>query len=84
MKRQLTQAIDGGVESSEGWVVHLLGPELIEYRSGEAACLVNVGYGNAGRTREIYATESLSDLFPQLREHLRSAAPMLQGRYIVV
>jgi hypothetical protein len=80
----LTHASDGGVESSEGWAVHILGPELIEYRSGESACLVNVGYRNAGRAREIYASESASDLFPRLREHLQSAAPLLHGHYIVV
>ncbi|MBS0449436.1 MAG: hypothetical protein JSR59_26255 [Proteobacteria bacterium] len=80
----LIQASGGGVESSEGWAVHVLGPELIEYRSGEAACLVNVGYRDAGRAREIYASESASDLFPRLREHLQSALPMLHGHYVVV
>jgi hypothetical protein len=34
--------------------------------------------------RQIYASESTSDLFPRLREHLRSAAPLLQGQYVVV
>ena len=41
---ELMRAHDGGVESSEGWAVHLLGPELMEYCNGAAACLVNVGY----------------------------------------
>jgi hypothetical protein len=81
---ELIRVSDGGVESSEGWAVHLLGPELMEYCSGAAACLVNVGYLPALRTRQIYASESASELFPHLREHLRSAAPLLEGHYVVV
>ena len=81
---ELMRAHDGGVESSEGWAVHLLGPELMEYCNGAAACLVNVGYLPGLRVRQIYASESTSDLFPRLREHLRSAAPLLQGQYVVV
>ena len=81
---ELMRVSDGSVESSEGWVARLIGPELIEYCSGSAACLVNVGYSNSQRARQIYATESISELFPNLREHLRSAAPLFQGRYVVV
>ena len=54
---ELMRADDGGVESSEGWAVHLLGPELMEYCNGPAACLVNVGYSGvkltAGRGLQI-------------------------------
>ncbi|HUG24570.1 hypothetical protein [Piscinibacter sp.] len=81
---ELMRSGDGSVESSEGWVARLLSPELIEYSSGCAACLVNVSYSPAQRARQIYATESTSELFPRLREHLRSAAPLFEGRYVVV
>lgn len=81
---ELMRVEDGSVESSEGWVARLIGLELIEYCSGSAACLVNVGYSPTNRARQIYATESISELFPNLREHLRSAAPLFQGRYVVV
>ena len=81
---ELLRARDGSVESSEGWTVRLIGPDLMEYSRGSAACLINVGYSTAHRARQIYATESISELFPHLREHLRSAAPLLEGRYVVV
>ncbi len=81
---ELLRVGDGSVESSEGWVARLIGLELIEYSSGPAACLVNVGYSPTQRARQIYATESISELFPKLREHLRSAAPLFEGRYVVV
>jgi hypothetical protein len=81
---ELLRMTDGGVESSEGWAVRLIGREWIEYCSGSAACLVNVGYSPSQRIRQIYATESMSELFPRLQEHLRSAAPMFEGHYIVV
>jgi hypothetical protein len=81
---ELMRISDGSVESSEGWVARLLGPELIEYFSGSAACLVNVGYSRTQQARQIYATESISELFPNLREHLRSAAPLFEGHYVVV
>jgi hypothetical protein len=77
-------AHDGGVESSDGWAVHVLGPNMIEYVSGAAACLVNVAYSSTHRAHRIYATESLSELFPNLLEHLQSAAGMLRGHYEVV
>jgi hypothetical protein len=81
---ELLRACDGSVESSEGWVARLIGTELIEYCIGSAACLVNVGYSQAHRARQIYATESVSELFPHLRDHLRSAARLFDGRYVVV
>ena len=81
---ELMRVGDGCVESSEGWAARLIGLELIEYCCGSAACLVNVGYSSAQRARQIYATESISELFPDLREHLRSAAPLFEGRYVVV
>ena len=81
---ELLRAGDGSVESSEGWVARPLGADFIEYCCGTAACLVNVGYSRADSARQIYATESTSELFPRLMEHLRSAAPLFQGRYIVV
>ena len=81
---ELMRVSDGSVESSEGWVARLLGPELIEYSSGAAACLVNVGYSRTQKARQIYATESISELFPNLREHLRSAAALFDGSYVVV
>jgi len=81
---ELMRVGDGSVESTEGWAVRLVGPELIEYSSGVAACLVNVGYVPGLRVRQIYASESASELFPHLREHLRCAAPLFQGHYVVV
>jgi hypothetical protein len=75
---------DGAVESSEGWAVRLLGPDLIEYRAARAACLVNVEYAPAQHACRIYASESASDLFPDLVEDLRRAAQLFKGHYIVI
>lgn len=72
------------VESSEGWAARLIGREWIEYSTGSAACLVNVGYSSAQRAQQIYASESVSELFPRLREHMRSAAGLFEGHYVVV
>jgi hypothetical protein len=56
----------------------------MEYIDGHAACIVNVGLSApAQRARTIYASESLSELFPRLREHLTAALPLLKGHYIV-
>jgi hypothetical protein len=74
----------GEVLSSEGWAVRPLGPDLLEYREGEAACIVNIGYEPAQQARQIYASESASDLFPRLRERLQSASALFKGHYIVV
>lgn len=84
MDGELKKDSDGSVQSAEGWIVRFVGPDLIEYCSGRAACLVNVGYVPAQKMRPIYASESSSDLFPHLREHLASAARLFQGRYVVV
>lgn len=75
---------DGGVESSEGWTVRLLGPDLLEYLEGSTACLVNVGYEASRHVRQVYASESASELFPRLQERLQRAVPLFKGRYVVV
>lgn len=81
---ELMRVGDGSVESSDGWAARLVGSDWIEYSAGSAACLVNVGYSASQRVRQIYASESVSELFPFVREHLRSAAPLFDGRYVVV
>jgi hypothetical protein len=81
---ELIRFIDGGVESSEGWAARFIGRDWIEYCVGTAACLVNVDYSPSQRIRLIHATESISELFPRLREHLRSAAPMFEGHCVVI
>ncbi len=70
--------------SGDDWEVRLIGPELIEYRHADTACLVNVAYSPARRAREVYASESSSELFPDLLEHLRAATRRLPGAYVVV
>ena len=77
-------ARDGEVQSSEGWVVRPISPNLLEYRDGPDPCLINVGEMLTNRARPIYASESLSELFPDLREHLLAALPFLKGSYILV
>ena len=84
MSSVLMKLDDAGVESSDGWAVRIIGPEMMEYTSGSAACLVNVGYSASRKARKIYASESLSHLFPHLREHLQAAAGLFNGRYVVV
>lgn len=84
MNGVLKQVADGAVQSDEGWVVRFIGSELIEYCTGRSACLVNVRYSSNDRARQIYATESCSELFPDLRDHLRSVARMFEGQYVVV
>ncbi|HET9642403.1 MAG TPA: hypothetical protein VFP68_03370 [Burkholderiaceae bacterium] len=74
----------GAVESTEGWTVRQLGPELIEYCDGAIACLVNVGYSPERRARAIFASESTSALAPRLREHLQRAVGLLNGRFVVI
>ena len=83
MNSQLIAFANGEVQSSEGWALRPLTPELMEYVEGSDACLVNVGAPSALQVRMIYATESLSDLFPRLRENVTSALPFLNGRYVV-
>lgn len=84
MNVHLQTRSDGGVSCSEGWAVRFVAPDLLEYSQGQAACLVNVGYATSARERCIYASESSSDLFPQLREHLQSAVRHFKGQYVVV
>ena len=67
-----------------GWVLRPLSPELLEYDDGRAACVINVGTPSRQSIRPIYASESSSDLFPRLREHLHEALPLLKGQFIVV
>ena len=84
MNSQLIAFANGEVQSSDGWALRPLTPELMEYVEGRDACLVNVGASPVQRMRTIYATESLSDLFPHLREHVIAALPFLKGQYQVV
>jgi hypothetical protein len=84
MNSQLQSRADGAVSCSEGWAVRFIAPDLLEYSHGQAACLVNVGFATSDRERRIYASESSSDLFPQLREHLQSAVRHFKGQYVVV
>ena len=81
---QLIAAANGQLHSSEGWTLRPLGTDLLEYVDGRAACLINIGSPTRQAVRPIYASESASDLFPHLREHLRMALPYLKGNYVVV
>jgi len=84
MTPHLQSKPDGAIACSDGWAVRFIAPDLLEYSQGQAACLVNVGYESSDRERRIYASESSSDLFPQLREHLLSAVRHFKGQYVVV
>ena len=84
MNAQIQARSDGGVSCSDGWAVRFVAPDLLEYSQGQAACLVNVGSDASARERRIYASESSSDLFPQLREHLQSALSHFKGQYVLV
>lgn len=84
MNPQLQARADGAVSCSDGWAVRFIAPDLLEYSHGQAACLVNVGFEACDSERRIYASESSSDLFPQLREHLQTAVRHLKGHYVVV
>jgi hypothetical protein len=84
MTPELQARADGAVSCSDGWAVRFVAPDLLEYSHGQAACLVNVGISSSERQRSIYATESSSELFPQLREHLQSAVRYFKGQYVVV
>ena len=81
---QLIAAANGQVHSSAGWTIRPVNADLLEYARGEATCLVNIGHATQLRVRPIYATESRSDLFPDLCENLRLALPYLKGSYVVV
>jgi hypothetical protein len=84
LKQGIRVAPDGTVESSEGWAVRLLRPDLLEYCRGAASCLVNVDYASAQHVRQVYASESASELFPHLVDDLRLAARLFKGRYVVL
>jgi hypothetical protein len=81
---QLIAAANGQVQSSDGWVLRPLSTDLLEYVDGRAACLINIGSPTRQAVRPIYASESASELFPHLREHLHMALPYLKGNYVVV
>jgi len=81
---QLIAAANGQVQSSAGWTLRALSPDLLEYDDGRAACLINVGSPTRQAVRPIYASESSSALFPHLGDHLRMALPYLKGHYVVV
>ncbi len=81
---QLIAAANGQVQCSEGWMLRPLSPDLLEYIDGRAACLINIGNPTRQAVRPIYASESSSDLFPHLSEHVRLALPYLKGSYVVV
>lgn len=74
----------GGLESSDGWSVRFVAPDLLEYIHGSACCLVNVEPTAQRRVRAVLASESASDLFPLLREHLQAALPYLKGPLVLV
>ena len=84
MTTELRSRADGAIACSDGWAVRFIAPDLLEYCHGQAACLVNVDYGASERARRIYASESSSDLFPHLREHLQAAIGHFKGHYVVV
>jgi hypothetical protein len=84
MTPELQSRADGAIACSDGWAVRFIAPDLLEYSHGQAACLINVDFETNERARRIYASESSSDLFPQLREHLQSALGYFKGRYVVV
>ena len=84
MNASIQTRSDGGVACTDGWAVRFIAPDLLEYSRGQAACLVNVGMDASAREKRIYASESSSDLFPQLREHLQSALGHFKGQYVVV
>jgi hypothetical protein len=84
MNMQFQPRTDGAVSCADGWAVRFVAPDLLEYSHGQAACLINVGRPGSDRERCIYASESSSELFPHLREHLQHAVPYFKGQYVVV
>ncbi|MEO7852461.1 MAG: hypothetical protein ABIR94_09455 [Rubrivivax sp.] len=94
---QLIAAANGQVQSSDGWTIRPVNADLLEYACGPAACLINIGHASLrslrslrslpsshGRARPIYASESRSELFPDLCENVRLALPFLKGSFVVV
>jgi hypothetical protein len=51
---QLIAAANGQVQSTDGWVLRPLSPDLLEYARGGAACLINVGHPTRQHVRPIY------------------------------
>jgi hypothetical protein len=84
MNLQLQPRADGAVSCADGWAVRFVAPDLLEYSQGQAACLINVGRAAGDRERPIYASESSSDLFPHLLEHLQCAVAHFKGHYVVI
>jgi hypothetical protein len=84
MNAKLQSRADGAVCCSDGWAVRFVAPNLLEYSQGQAACLINVGLASSACEQRIYASESSSELFPQLFEHLQSAVGHFKGRYVVI
>jgi len=84
MNLQLEARADGAVSCADGWAVRFVAPDLLEYSHGQAACLINVGRPAGDHGRHIYASESSSELFPHLREHLQRAVAHFKGQYVVV
>ena len=83
MRKELWTVGNNSVTCSEGWSVSLLDAHTMEYTCGSASCVLNVEYMPGDQSRCIHASESSSELFPNLRERLLSAARMLKGRYVV-
>jgi len=83
MRSELWTVGQNTVACSDGWSVSLLDAQTLEYDCGSAVCVVNVDYSPADQSRRVHASESSSDLFPHLSEHLRSATRLLKGRYVV-
>lgn len=81
---QLIAAANGQVQSSDGWMLRPVSLDLLEYVDGHSACLINVGNPGRQAVRPIYASESSSELFPDLREHVHMALPYLKGNFVVV
>lgn len=82
---QLIAAANGQVQSSDGWTIRPVNADLLEYARGPAACLINIGHASlSARVRPIYASESRSELFPDLCENVRLALPFLKGSFVVV
>lgn len=81
---QLIAAANGQVQSSDGWTLRSVNSDLLEYADGRATCLINIGSPTRQAVRPIYASESISALFPHLHEHVRLALPYLKGSYVVV
>jgi hypothetical protein len=84
IQHQFQSRPDGSLVCDDGWAVRFMTADTLEYCEGDSSCLVNVGYVGPTRARRIYATESTSQLFPNLREHLEAAASFFRGQFEVV